>query len=126
MKTIIIAVFGLAIILAFLCGVIYPSAKSWSYLAAGSFGVHLVLAIVVSMRNLLDAAKISAWSLQGISSILAAGLLIPYSLGPGDWWLLVFVAVVGLTMVVTLIVALVFARGGVADVEPKSTTSLHV
>jgi hypothetical protein len=122
MKIIIIAVFGLAIVLALLCGVIYPSAKSWSYLAAGSFGVHLALAIIVSLRNLLDAAKISAWSWQGISAILTVGLLIPYGLRQGDWWLLVAAALVGFTMLVTLIVVLVFARGGVADMEPKSTS----
>lgn len=107
MKTIIIAVYGMAIVFVLLCGVIYPSAKDWSHFAVASFGVHLALALVIARRVLLDAAKISAWSLQGISAILAAGMLIPYSLGLGDWWLLAVAALVGVTVLGTLIVALV-------------------
>ena len=61
MKIILLAVYVMAALFVLLCGLVYPEAKVWSYLAAGSCGLHLALALVVSLRPLLDACKIAAW-----------------------------------------------------------------
>ena len=102
---------------ALLCGLVYPEAKVWSYLAAGSCGLHLALALVVALRPLLDAGKIAAWCWQGLSALLVAGLLLPYGLGQGGGWFLAAAALAGFTVLVTLVLALVLKRGGVADVR---------
>ena len=59
MKIIPLTVYGTAALLALLCGLVYPAAKVWSSLAAGSCGLHLALALVVALRPLLDASEIA-------------------------------------------------------------------
>ena len=117
MKIILLAVYGVAALFALLCGLVYPAAQGWSYLAAGSCGLHLALAMVVALRPLLDAGKIAAWCWQGLSALLVAGLLLPYGLGQGGGWFLAAAALAGVTVLVTLVLALVLKRGGVADVR---------
>ena len=117
MKIILPAVYGMAALFALLCGFVYPEAKVWSYLAAGSCGLHMALALAVVLRPLLDAGKIAAWCWQGLSALLVAGLLLPYGLGQGGGWFLAAAALAGFTVLVTLVLALVLNRGGVADAQ---------
>jgi hypothetical protein len=67
---------------------------------------------------LMDAGKIAAWCWQGLSALLVAGLLLAYGLGQGGGWLLSAVALASFTVLVTLVLALVLKRGGVADAKP--------
>ena len=115
MKIILVSVYGLAALFAIFCGRIFPEAESWSYLTAVSCGVHLVLALVVAWRPLLDAGKVAAWFWQGLSALLVAGMFLAYGLGKGGGWLLAGVALALFTVLVTLVLALVLKRGGVAD-----------
>ena len=115
MKIILVAVYGVIAALLLLCGWIYPVAKVWSYLAAGSCGLHLGLALVVALRPLLDAGKIAAWCWQGLSALLVMALLLPFGLGQDSGWLLAAVALASFTALVTLVLALVLRSGGVAD-----------
>lgn len=121
MKILLIVGNGLIIALVLLCGVIYPSIKEWTHLAAGIFLFHLFLELVIAHLKLLDAAKISAWALQGLSAFGSAGALLPYSLGWGGWWSLLAAAALGFTVLLTVIVALVFKPGGLGDHQPRST-----
>jgi hypothetical protein len=52
-----------------------------------------------------------------LSALLVAGLLLPYGLGQGGGWFLAAAALAGFTGLVTLVLALVLKRGGVADVR---------
>ncbi len=115
MKIILVAVYGVAALFALVCGLVYPEAKVWSYLAGGSCLMHLALALIVAMRPLVDAGKIAAWCWQGLSVLLVAALLLPFGLGHGGGWLLAAVALAGFTALVTLVLALVLQRDGVAD-----------
>lgn len=115
MTIILIAIYGSAALFALFCGRVYPDAEKLSYLIAGSCVLHLILALVVAWRPLVDAGKIAAWSWQSSSAILAAGLLTLYGLGKGAGWLLVAVALAIFTILVTLILALVLKRGGIAE-----------
>jgi hypothetical protein len=115
MKTILLAVYGVAAVFALVCGWVYPAAQVWSYLAGGSCLGHLAMALIVAMRPLVDAARIAAWCWQGVSTLGVAALLLPYGLGQGGGWFLASVALASFTLLVTLVVALVLPRGGVAD-----------
>ncbi len=114
MKTILVGVYVVAALFALVCGWVYPEAKGWSYLAGGSCLAHLALVPIVAVRPLLDAGKIAAWCWQGLSALLVAALLLPYGLGHGGGWLLA-IALAAFTTLVTLVLALVLQRGGVAE-----------
>lgn len=115
MKTILVAVYGMAALLALLGSWVYPAAKLGAQLAAGAFALHLALALVVALRPLLDAGKIAAWCWQGMSALAVAGLLLTHALRQEGGWLLAAAALMGFTVLVTLVLALVLQRGGLAD-----------
>ena len=106
MKTILVAVYGGAALLALLGSWVYPAAKLGAQLAAGAFALHLALALVVALRPLLDAGKIAAWCWQGMSALAVAGLLLTHALRQEGGWLLAAAALMGFTVLVTLVLAL--------------------
>lgn len=118
MKIILISANCVAIAIVLLCGFLYPSIDRWSYWSTGVFAFYLFLELLISHINLLDAAKIFAWILLAFSSIVVSGLLLPYKLGAGDWLLVLVALMLGFTVIVTLVIALAFKKGGIADVTP--------
>ena len=104
--------------LVLLIGFLYPSAAEWSYLAVALIGFYLVLELIVSRSNILDAAKISVWSFQSLSALLSVALLVPYKLGWGEWWAVLVAGVMGIATLITVISLMVFKITGVADVRP--------
>jgi len=117
MKIILVSVYGVAALFALFCGWVYPIAKMWSYFAAGSCGLHLILALVIALRPLMDAGKIAAWCWQGLSTLLVAGLLLTYGLRQEGGWLLAAVALSAFTVLVTLVFSLVLKSDVRARVE---------
>jgi len=115
MKTFFVVSNGLVIAVIFLTGQMYPSIKEWTEQASGIFLLHLMLELFVAQLRLLDAAKISTWTLQAISSVLSSLALLPYTLDWGDWFLILAAAGVSFTVLVTVVVALVFKPGAVGD-----------
>ena len=104
--------------LVLLIGFLYPSAAEWSYLAVALIGFYLVLELIVSRSNILDAAKISVWSFQSLSALLSVALLVPYKLGWGEWWAVLVAGLIGIATLITVISLMVFKITGVADVRP--------
>ncbi len=107
MKIILIAVYGIAAVLMALGGLVYPEIKEGMYWAAGVFGLHGVLSLIIEARNMGNAGRIVAWCWQGISALLCAGLLVTYAQDQRGGWLLAAAALGGFTLVVTLVLALV-------------------
>ena len=99
---------------------LYPSAADWSYLAVGILGFHLVLELIVSQAELMDAAKISVWSVQVLSSLASVAFMLHYKLGGADWWALLVAGVTGVTTLITVIALIAFKFGGVADTRPSN------
>lgn len=119
----IITIFLGNIILAgivLLAGFLYPSIKDWSYLAASLIGLFLILELIVEKLRLLDAAKISAWTVNALSTLISIALLLPYKLGWADWWAILVAIVTGGALVVTAIIIVVFRPDGVADLKPET------
>ena len=110
--------------LVLLAGFIYPLAADWSYLAVGLICFYLVLELIVYQAGLLDAAKISVWSVQALCSLASIFLLLPYKLGGGDWWALVVAGITAIAALISVIVLIAFKFGGVADRRPGSRANL--
>lgn len=115
MKIILVSVYGMAALFALLCGWLYPEALPWSYLAAGACVLYGILSLIVAVRPMVDAGKIAAWYWQGLSGLITLGLLLAYVLRQEGGWFLAAAALTGFTVLVTLVLALVLKRGGVAD-----------
>ena len=110
MKTIrivLVAVFGLLVGLMLLTGVLFPSARDWLYVAAGMCGLHVLLALIVTVCKMADAGKIAAWCWQGISTLICVSLLITHSMRNDRGWLRAAAGLLGFTMLVTLVFGLV-------------------
>lgn len=88
-------------------GVVYPHVKEWSYWAAGVCVLHGLLSLIVASVKMADAGRISAWCWQGISAPVSVGLLLAYDRSQQGGWLLAAATLIGFTLVVTLVLALV-------------------
>ena len=66
MKVILLAVYGVAALFALLCGLVYPAAQVWSYLAVGSCGLHLALAFTRAALSTGGRAESKFLSLRGV------------------------------------------------------------
>ena len=118
MKAILIVSNGVLGGILLITGWMYPSLKDWSYLASGTIAVHLGLELMVSESEILDAAKISALSVQGLSTLGVTIFLLLYSLDWGNWLFILAVACLGLTFIASVITLIIFKNGGVADGKP--------
>lgn len=107
MKIILIAVYAIAAVLMVLGGLVYPQVKEWAYWAAGVFGLHGLLSLIIEARNMGNAGRIAAWCWQGISALFCVGLLLTHAHDQQGGWLLAAAALGGFTVVVTLVLALV-------------------
>jgi len=116
----VVIVLGNAVLVAFvlLVGLIYASAADWSYTAVGLIAFHSLLELIIAKADLLNAAKISFWSLQALSSLASVSFLLPYKLGWGDWWALLVAGATGVTVLITVIALIAFKPGGIADARP--------
>lgn len=113
MKIFLIVANLLVITLVLLCGAVYPSLKEWSYITSVIFLLHLVLELFIAYQKLLDAAKISTWVVQALSSFSSASLLFPYTLLDwGNWQIILASCSIAFTILLTVVVSLVFKIGG--------------
>lgn len=121
MRPAIVTIIGtgnvLLILLTLLVGIMYPLTAQWSYFAVGVVLFHMILEILVLKARLLDAAKISAWSLQILSTLASIILLLPYKLGIGNIWAIVVAVLVGIVFIITVVIMLLFKKNGVADLK---------
>ena len=107
MKTILVAVYAIAALFALLCGMFYPVALRWALLEAGACLYYCGLSLVVAVRPMADAGRISAWSWHGLSVLFTTGLLLAYVLRQEAGWFLAAAALAGFGAIATLIFALV-------------------
>lgn len=91
-----------------LSGFFYPSLAHWSYFAVALIAFHLVLHLMVAQARILDAAKISIWGLQALSSLLSISLLLPFKLGWGSLWALLSAGLIGVMALITVIVFIAY------------------
>jgi len=113
MKIFLIVANLLVIMLVLLCGAIYPSLKEWSYITSVIFLLHLVLELFIAYQKLLDAAKISTWVVQVLSSFSSASMLFPHTLLDwGNWQIILAACSIAFTILLTIIISLVFKADG--------------
>jgi hypothetical protein len=89
--------------LVLLFGFLYPTFSIWSYFAVGLIGFHLVLQLVVAKAQIFEAAKISVFTIQVLSLIASMIFLFLFKFRLGDLWALVAMAVVGCTLLTTVV-----------------------
>jgi hypothetical protein len=113
MKIILVAVYAVAAGLVLLGGVVYPQVKEWSYWAASVCTLHGLLSLIVASVKMADAGRIAAWCWQGISALMSVGLLLIFAHTQQGGWFLAAAVLVGFTLLVTLVLALVLKPNSV-------------
>jgi uncharacterized membrane protein HdeD (DUF308 family) len=116
MNVVLIAVYAVASGLLLLAGAVYPQVKEWSYWAAATCVLHLLVSLLLGLVKIATAARLASWCCQGISTVLCVALLLAYAHSQEGGWILAIAAVIGLNFITTLVLALAL----VPDSAPRA------